>query len=517
MLISGLLASLPILLLVGLMIGAHWGAARAGPAGWLAAAGTAWLAFGARLDVLAVAQAKAFYQSLDVLLIVTSAYLLYRVVDEAGGVEILSRALPRVTTDRGMQALLIAWAFASFLQGVGGFGVPVVVTAPILAGLGFSPLVAVVAPSIGHSWSVTFGSLGSSFQALMATTGLPGETMAAPAAGLLGILGLGCGAWVAWLADGREGLRRLALPILAIGASMSAVQYALAVNGLWNIAGFGGGMAGLAVGLVIARRRPSPKVPPHGDDVGGRDLALALAGYAALIVIAFALVLVRPIAQALSPIVLQAEFPSTITSLGYSMPAEPGKTIFLLRHAGAALIYSAVLSYLLYAAAGRLRPGAAARILGSTGSGVLPSWIGIASMVSMVSIMTQAGMTDALARGLAAAAGSAFPLMAPWIGALGAFISGSNTSSNLLFGMIQRRTAELLGLTAAWVLAGQTAGGAIGSVVSPAKVVVGAASVARGDGPLEEGIVLRRLLAPAALLVAASSLFLLLLRLGGWA
>ncbi len=67
-----------------------------------------------------------------------------------------------------MQALLICWPFASFLQGVGGFGVPVAVTAPLLIGLGFTPLVAVVAPSLGHGWSVTFGSLGTSFQALMA-------------------------------------------------------------------------------------------------------------------------------------------------------------------------------------------------------------------------------------------------------------------------------------------------------------------------------------------------------------
>jgi len=137
MLFSWLPASLPILLLVGLMIGLRWGAARAGPAGWIAAALVGWIAFGAGPNVLAVAQAKAFFQSLDVLLIVTSAYLLYRVVDEAGGVAALAVALPKVTPDRGLQALLIAWAYASFLQGVGGFGVPVVVTAPILASLGF--------------------------------------------------------------------------------------------------------------------------------------------------------------------------------------------------------------------------------------------------------------------------------------------------------------------------------------------------------------------------------------------
>jgi len=517
MLSTWLLASLPILLLVGLMIGLRWGAARAGPAGWVAAAVTAWLAFGARLDLLAVAQAKAFYQALDVLLIVTAAYLLYRVVDEAGGVRVLAAALPGVTTDRGMQALLIAWAFASFLQGVGGFGVPVVVTAPILASLGFGPIVSVVAPSIGHAWSVTFGSLGSSFQALMATTGLPGETMAGPAAAVLGLIGIGCGAWVAWMADGKGGLRRLAVPVLVMGASMSAVQYLLAIHRLWNLAGFGGGMTGLAVGLVMARSRQRTDGASVKASTSGRDVVLALAGYAALIVVTFTLVLVRPVADALGGVVLQATFPETVTSLGYRIPAEAGKAIVLLRHAGAALTYSSVVAYGLYAASGRMRPGAAGRILQSTARGVLPSWVGIASMVSMVSIMTHAGMTDVLARGLAAGAGPAFPLVAPWIGALGAFISGSNTSSNLLFGLLQRRTAELLGLTTAWVLAGQTAGAAVGSVVSPAKVVVGAASV-HGDGaPPEEAVVLRRLLGPAAVLVAIASVIALVLWAGGWA
>jgi L-lactate permease len=100
-------------------------------------------------------------------------------------------------------------------------------------------------------------------------------------------------------------------------------------------------------------------------------------------------------------------------------------------------------------------------------------------MTGMVTIMAHAGMTDVLARGLAQASGAAFPLVAPWIGALGAFVSGSNTSSNLLFGMLQRRTAEVLAIHVAWILAAQTAGGAIGSVLSPTKVSVGATS-ARG-------------------------------------
>src|SRR3990172_8722162 len=202
MLTTWLLAALPILLLVFLIVGLSWSAARAGPAGWLAAAVVAWLVFGAGIDVLAVALAKAFYLALDVLLIVWAAYFLYRVVDEAGGVATLAAALPSLTPDRGLQALLIAWAFASFLQGVGGFGVPVVVTAPILLGLGFDPVTAVVAPSLGHAWSVTFGSLGSSFQALIAASGVTGPVMAAQSAALLGLACFACGWMVLHVSGG---------------------------------------------------------------------------------------------------------------------------------------------------------------------------------------------------------------------------------------------------------------------------------------------------------------------------
>jgi len=141
MLLDWLLALFPILLILLLMIRFRWGAAKAGPAGWFAALCIAVVRFGAGLEVLAVAQAKSLFFSLDVLMITWAAFLLYRVVDEGGAIQVLKEALFRLTADPGSQALLIAWAFASFLQGVGGYGVPVAVTAPIMIGLGFSPVV----------------------------------------------------------------------------------------------------------------------------------------------------------------------------------------------------------------------------------------------------------------------------------------------------------------------------------------------------------------------------------------
>jgi len=149
-----ILALIPILLIVFLMAGLRWGAARSGGAGYLTALSLAIVYFGAGPSLLAYAHMKAWLLTLDVLLIIWAAFLLYRVSDEAGAIRTIGDALPFLTRDRGMQALIIGWIFASFLQGVGGFGVPVAVIAPLMVGLGFSPLAAVIIPSIGHGWAV---------------------------------------------------------------------------------------------------------------------------------------------------------------------------------------------------------------------------------------------------------------------------------------------------------------------------------------------------------------------------
>lgn len=493
MLLEPLLAALPIFGILLLMAGFRWGAARAGPVGWFLAMAVAVVRFGAGLPLLALAQTKALLLSLDVLLIVWAAFLLYRVADEAGAVQAISDSLPQLIRDRTLQALLIGWPFASFLQGVGGFGVPTAVTAPLLVGLGFPPLVAVVVPSLGHAWSVTFGSLGSSFQALMAASGLPGETLAAPSAIALGALGFGCGALAAHAAGGWEAMRRTAGFVLLVGAAMGVVQLALAVNRLWNLAGFGAGLVGLVLGVLLAR--PAGRVP--------RSLMLAMSGYAALIVITFSAQLIRPLREFLSQVELRTQFPALTTALGYTTPAGPGRTIAPFAHAGALLIYASIAAFLIYRAAGFYGEGALRRVLSGTASRMVPSSLGIASLVAMAVVMAHAGMTESIARGLAQAAGPAYSLAAGWIGALGAFITGSNTNSNVVFTQLQMRTAELLGLSVPLALAAQTAGGAIGSVLAPSKVIVGASTAGLAG---QEGPVLRRLLGYCALLLAGLSL-----------
>jgi lactate permease len=496
-----ILSLAPILIILILMVGFRWKASRAGGAGYLAALLIAWLWFKINLPTLAFAHAKAVFLVIDVLLIIWTAFLLYRVVAEAGGIEILSRTLPHLTRDKGLQALLIGWIFASFLQGVGGFGVPTAVIAPILVGLGFSPLLAVVIPSLGHTWAVTFGSLGASFNAMMAVTGLNWDVLAGPAAIFLGIAGLLVGASVALVTGGWKALSRLWLPILIIGLSMSGAQYLTVSSGLWNIGGLIGGTAGLVVGIPLTWAMRKEKVLE--SDFPWRDLLISLAGYGVLVGLTLVIQLVPGVKEFLSQVRIGFDFPETVTGTGYVVPAGPGRQLYILRHAGTILLVSSLAAYLIFRTVGWYQDGALGRILKSTGQRVIPSSVGITSIVMMAVIMGHAGMTDALAEGFSSAIGWFYPAVSPWIGALGAVMTGSNANSNLVFSALQLRTAEILGLPAALILAAQTTGGALGSVAAPTKVIVGA-STAGMEG--REGEILRKLLPAICILLLFISL-----------
>lgn len=496
-----IVASIPILVILVLMIGFRWGAARAGAAGYLTAFFIAIVVFGAGPGVLAYAHTKAFLLTIDVLLIIWAAFLMYQVAEEAGAIKTIGRLLPSLTRDRGMQALLIGWVFASFLQGAGGFGVPVAVTAPLLIGLGFNPLSAVVVPSIGHGWAVTFGSMGSSFNAMLTATGLSASALAPKSALFLGLACVLTGPMIAHAVDGWSGVNRLLFPALVIGVVMGVVQFGIAAGaGLWNLGAFSGGLAGLAVSAWVVRWGGAG---PGIAKSERKPLLLALSAYIVLIVFTIVILLIPPIKNGLDQVFIQFRFPETVTSLGYVSPAGTNRPIRVFTHAGSILIYTSLVSYLIYHRAGMYLPGAGKSILRRMVRSMMSSSLSIALMVAMATMMQQSGMTEALAQGLADAVGQGFPLIAPWIGAIGAFMTGSNTNSNVVFAGLQMRTAELLSYSISAILAGQTAGAALASVAAPTKVIVGT-STAGMEG--KEGEVLRALFGYTALLVMFISL-----------
>ncbi len=500
-----LMAMIPILVILILMLGLRWGAVPASVAGYLVALLIAVFYFGSGLQLLAYTHIKALLSSLDVLLIIWAAFLFYRVTDEAKAIKRLGEALPHLTADRGMQALVIGWSFASFLQGVGGFGVPVAVVAPILVGLGFPSMAAIIIPSIGSGWAVTFGSLGSSFQALLATTGLTSTDLAFAAAAFLGIAALFTGLMILHASEGWHGVLRLAIPAILLGAVMGAVQLLVANNGPWNTAAFIGSMAGLLVSFGLARLYRGKKM--ENGNLDGRGLLLAVSGYAILIIVTLLIQVIPTIKRSLGGVVIQVNIPELTTKMGFIAPAGATKPISLLNHAGAVLFYASILAFLLYWAMHCYQKGAIKSILSGTVKRVKAPSISITLMVCMAVIMENSGMTDTLARGLAEFTGKFFPAIAPWIGALGAFMTGSNTNSNVVFSILQLHTANLLGLSAAIILAGQTAGAALASVAAPAKIVVGTSTA---DLAGKEGEVMRKMMPYVIVLILLISLLTVL-------
>ncbi|HCU58026.1 MAG TPA: L-lactate permease [Anaerolineaceae bacterium] len=493
-----LLAFSPVLVVVVLMLVFRWGGSRAGGLGWFLAVLAAVLFFGARFDLLAYSQVKAVLLSLDVLYIIWAALLLFNIAREAGAIRMIGRALPGLTGDRVMQSLLIGWLMVSFLQGTGGFGVPVAVCAPLLVGLGFSPVQAVAMAAIGHGWAVTYGSLASSFQTLIAVTGLPGEVLAPFTALLLGISAPVAGLLVALIGNGWKGLKRAVLPVLVIGSVMGAAQYLLATNGLWTLGATGGAIAGLLVGLILVRLpayRAKPETeavePPAVEDEG-KSLWLSLLAYGLLVVLAFSVNLIPSVDNFLSQVKLTMNFPELETALGWVTAAGSGREINIFGHPGAILLYTSIISFIIYRKVGYIQKGALNGILGRVVKSGVNSSLGILAMVGLASVMLHSGMTYLLAEGLSMGFGpKVFPLVSPFIGALGAFITGSNNNSNVLFAALQMNTAELLHLDVLLILAAQTAGGALGSVLAPAKVIVGCSTVGLAG---REGEVMRKLL-----------------------
>ncbi|CAM3326023.1 L-lactate permease [Thalassospira profundimaris] len=502
-----LLAALPIATILFLMIKVNWGAARAGAAAWFVTVILAVFFFGAPTDMLIIAQAKGVMLALYILYIVWAALILYFAAEEAGAIKTIGRAIRSLTDDRPLQLLILGYVFASFLQGVAGFGVPIAVVAPLLLGMGFSPVLAVAAPMIGHSWSVLFGNMATSFEALIGVTGIPGTELTHYSAILLGLSGFMCGAAVLWLDGGFRTIRRRIVPLVLISCVMGVVQYFMANYGVWTLGGLTAGIAGLVASIIVTRfwkPHPDDVAEQVADDHQHMPLIEALTPYLVFIVLVTMATFVPAVEMLLGKIRFTLDFPETATATGWVIEAESAKAIAIFGHPGALLLYTAAISFTFFKLRGHYDDGIGKRIWQRTLKSGLPTSIGMVPVIGLAIIMDHAGMTYALAEGGAAVFSGAFavayPVIAPAIGALGAFMTGSTNNSNVVFGMFQRHTAELSGLSTALVLAAQATGASLGSMLAPSKILVGCSTVGLSgkEGPvlsvvLKTGVILTAL------------------------
>lgn len=481
---QALLALAPVTLVLVVMVGLGWPAARAGAAGLALTIPVAVLAFGygaetGAASAVAGALAEAAFIAATVLWIIFPALCIYEAQLAGGAFETLRRALVRISDDRRILAILVAWFFALFLEGAAGFGTPVALAAPVLVGLGFPPVKALAVVLVGHSVGVSFGAVGTPVLPQMAATGLSGLAIA-QATGLLHAL-LG---WII-LAFAVAIAHEARAPGTAPGWAITALAAAAFIVPFIAIAWFvgpelptlGGALIGGIVFVLLVRRltpAPAERAPP----VPAAALARAALPYLVLLALILATRLVPPLTEALRTV-----------EIAWEWQGEFAGAIQPLYHPGTLLVLGFLVGGLLQG-----RSGAELAAAAASAARRLPAVVlALLAMLGLARLMVHAGMIDTLAEAAAATLGPVWPLAAPLVGVLGTFVTGSATASNILFTDFQAATAAALGLPALWLAAAQGFGAAVGNMVCPHNIVAGAATVGAAG---REGETLRLTIAP---------------------
>lgn len=475
-----LLAALPILILLLLMVVLRMGGHFAGPLSLLAGLLIGIAAFGLNFPVFGTALAKGLLLSVYVLLIVWPAMLLYQAMQQSGSIEALALTLKHTIPDSGFLWLILAWCFSAFLEGIAGFGIPIAIVAPILVTLGVTPVMAVASVAVGHAWSVTFGDMGVVFQALVGVVQMDPAELVLPTSLLLGIACILCGITVVLLLK----QVRLIPYVLLIGVLMAVVQAALAYFDFITLSGFLAGLTGILVGFLLKRKHGKLEIQLETQ----RKFFAILLVYLVLSIILMVVFWPGFIRSQLNTLAWVPQFDVVTTNTGFFTEAGSGQILRPFLHPGFWVLLIALGTVAIFQRKKYLPENGWKQVFAATWKSAAPASLAIVSTVVLSALMEHTGMTQLLAKGLSITFSNFYPVVASWVGILGAFATGSNTNSNILFGGMQKDIANLLQFAPAWLIAAQTAGGSLGSMLSPAKVTLGSSTVGLTG---QEGAVLK--------------------------
>lgn len=526
------LALLPIVALMVLMVLLRWTAPQAGMVGMFTAAAVALFAFQTPWDTLAVGGAKGVWDAVFILYVVWPALLLYQVTDQAGGYQALRQGIVRFSRNELFIVVALGWVFSSFLQGIAGFGTPIAVVAPLLVAFGVRPVYAVAIPLIAHIWAKFFGTLAVGWLATLQVVELVDPTQTAYQTALLLIIPTVLGGFtVVWM-YGRWPAVRHAWPLVLIIAVIHGVGQALLTLVDPVLSTFLPATVALLALYPLSRWSryqdmpasigESPAMLDHREDEPvERDVPMSFRmsflPYVVLTVLTIGVLVIDPVTQALGAFSIGLPFPTVTTGYGIvRQAAEPYSPFAPLIHPGTFLLITAIITWIVYRVSGYYETPAddqdAQSVLGAMLMDAIPASVPVIAFLAMAQIMNHSGQNDVLALGIAAVAPAyAFAFLSSSIGALGAFMTSSSTSSNVLFSDLQQTVAELKFLPESTVIASQSAGGAIGNAIAPANVVLGA-STAGISG--QEGAIIRKTLPwtiAAVLLTGVATVMLVLL------
>jgi len=424
----------------------------------------------------------ALYGLFPICWIIVSAVFLFNCTIHSGQFEIIRHFMASITADRRIQALLIAFSFGSFLEGTAGFGAPVAITAAMLTGLGFNPLYAAGLCLIANTAPVAFGSIGIPVTVAAQVTGLPEPALSMMIGRTLPFLSALLPFYLVTLMAGFRQAREVAPAALVSGLSFALIQF-FSSNYLGPalpdvLAGIGS-----IISLLVLLRFWRPRTIWHfpeetgavasGRSHSSRRLLWALSPFIALTV----MIIVWGLAPVKTWLTANGTWQFEVPILHKGI-RDPGGSllphIYKLNYgsaAGTAVVVAALVALSLSGLT--LRQGA--RIFRETLYQLRFPILTIASVLAFAYLVNDCGITGTIA-GALANTGPLFPFFAPILGWLGVFITGSDTSSNALFGKLQATTARSIGVDPVVTVGANVSGGVIGKMISPQSIAVAAAA-----------------------------------------
>jgi L-lactate transport len=475
---SALTAALPILALlyaIGVRRVSAW---KSSLIGLLTAVAVALFAY--RMPPLLMFDSALYgaaFGAFPIFWVVFWAIVLYRLTVDTGKFEILKDSIGHLTSDPSLQALLIAFAFGAFLEGAAGFGTPVAVAAAILGGLGFSAFNAAGICLLANTAPVAFGSIAIPLVTLAATTGLPIEDLSKWVGRLCAPVSLFIPAYLILVMGGFKELRRVWPAALVCGGSFAATQFFVSnYIGPYLTDILGSLAAVVSLIALLQVWSPEGKVRmPSGHTFG--EVFYAWSPYLLLVVFILTWSVDSIKAVLLLPSI-NIPWPG-LHNLIQQMPpvvAKPAPYAALYRfrymaEAGTACAFATIASAIVL----RVSPARYCRSVLESANQLKFSFVSITSVLALAFVMNYSGSTATL--GLAfAATGAAFPFFSAMLGWLGVFLTGSDTSSNALFGTLQQITATRLGFNPSLMAAANSAGGVMGKMISLQSIAVAAAA-----------------------------------------
>jgi L-lactate transport len=492
--LSALAACLPIvalLIALGVMRVAAW---KAGLIGLAAALLVAVLVY--RMPVSLAANAAAYgaaFGLFPIAWIVFWAVALYRLTVETGQFEVIKDSVGRLTQDRRLQALLIAFAFGAFLEGAAGFGTPVAVAAAMLTGLGFSPFYAAAICLIANTAPVAFGAIGTPLVTLAGVTGLPLGDLSAEVGRICAPISLFIPAYLMGVMGGMPAVRAVWPAAAVAGICFAATQFLVATYVgpyLTDILGSLVTMVGLVLLLRIWRPRDEAAAVAAMPHLPIGRLLWAWTPYLLLVVcvLAWGYAPFKALLDRATVVIAWPGLHEVVLRqppvVGAESPYAANFTLNLLSASGSAVMFATFAA----AIAARVPLGRFLRSIVQTARDLAFSMVTIASVLALAYVMNYSGTTATL--GLAfAATGALFPFVSAFLGWLGVFLTGSDTSANALFGNLQVVTAQTLGLSPELMAASNSSGGVMGKMISLQSISVAAA--ATGMKPEDESRLFR--------------------------